>query len=513
MKAKIISMANLFGDASIVKYKEDFQRLECELTFQLARIPSSMELHEILPDVSTRDSWRLRLLSEAGDDLFDLRSETNINADYDSGKLEPYRDDELRLVYSVDKNKKDGVLTIYDHDEFLEYVQALNVYECIDILKNSLDNTLIFEVWEGNYDHFSTSSIAIITRGEQRPSLSRDIQKVRRVVSDCMAQCQWNNKLPDLLPDDVRIIQRNRVGRLADLFDQICLLLSAIYVADFSSVGKDGIKLRMSGFKMMVTEVSSSKLNQLSFDAGAVEQWFKIYDWCYTGGYMADRLSIARNIITLNSPDTGKLSLNISTFDAIKSNFKIFEKDNVRQYIKVRNEVSNTLLDLQDKVNSTVEAFTGDFRKSVVGLGTFFLTLVVVRVVGKGDWTGAFTTQIVALSFIFIVLSAVILYYSRIAMDKKEKLFTKHYGQLKRRYEALLSKEELVEIFEDGDPNRVEAHSNYIQWQKRVYTWIWGSVLVVFSVFLMLVWCYNLFESSNVVNLLKAIIRCCTKSI
>ena len=205
--------------------------------------------------------------------------------------------------------------------------------------------------------------------------------------------------------------------------------------------------------------------------------------------------------------------MNASTYDAIKSNFKIFEKDNVRQYIKVRNEVSKTLLDLQDKVNSTVESFTGDFRKSVVGLGTFFLTLVVARVVANGRWTGAFSTQIVMLSFVFIILSSVILYYSRKAMDKKEQLFNKHYQQLKHRYEALLSKEELDELFEDGDPNKVGSHSNYIQWQKKTYTLIWIGMLLAFSLFLIIVWCYNLFVSPNVGRIINAIIECCTKNI
>ena len=512
METQITSIANLFGDVLDVKFKEDFQRLVCELTLTLTKEPSSENLQTLLPSISKRDTLRLRLLTEAGEDLFDLRTESEVGTDYDSSKLEPYRNDEVRLILSVDKNKNNGVITVYDYRLFLEYIQALDVHDFIRILKNSLDDKLVFEVWDGDAERFSTSSIAIIKRGESTPSLSRDLLKVNR-ANECREQCQWNNKLSDLLPEDVRIIQRGKEGRFAKFFDQLCLLLSAVYVTDFSSIDKNGIKLRMSGFKMMVTETRSSKLSSLSFDTKSVEQWYKIYDWCYTGGYTTDRLSIARNLITLNCPDTQNLLLNASTYDAIKSNFKIFEKDNVRQYIKVRNEVSKTLLDLQDKVNSTVESFTGDFRKSVVGLGTFFLTLVVARVVANGRWTGAFSTQIVMLSFVFIILSSVILYYSRKAMDKKEQLFNKHYQQLKHRYEALLSKEELDELFEDGDPNKVGSHSNYIQWQRKTYTLIWIGMLLAFSLFLIIVWCYNLFVSPNVGRIINAIIECCTKNI
>ena len=509
----ILSIANLFGKCShgSLNLRETLQQFECSCSFNLTETPATETLLHALPHISERDTWRLGLLNDNGDYLFDLRPGGDVGEDYNADSLQPYKDDIVRLIFTVDKTKKDNVLTVYDHEVLLEYVRDLYVTQFISVLGGYLGENLVLEIWSEEYERFSTSSITVLKNGDEIQHLQGNSNKRVR-TNECKQHCQWNNNLSDLLPEDVLITQRDKSGELAKLFDQMCLLLSAIYVADFSSVDRNGIKLRMSGFKMMVTEEPSSKLSSLSFDAGSAEQWYMIYDWCYTGGYTADRLSIARNLITLNSPNANKLSLNASTYDAIRSNFKIFEKDNVRQYIKVRNEVSKTLLDLQERVNSIVESFTGDFRKSVVGLGTFFLTLVVVRVVGNGNWTGVFTTQIVALSFIFILLSAVILYYSRQAMDKKEKLFNKQYQQLRHRYEALLSKEELDELFKDADPKIVESHSNYIQWQKGVYTWIWIGVLIAVSVFLVLVWCYNLFESSNVLRILRTIIECCTKN-
>ena len=130
------------------------------------------------------------------------------------------------------------------------------------------------------------------------------------------------------------------------MFEQLCSLLCVCVVADFSSMNKTGLTLRLSGYKMMMMESQAVKTKDLEFDTTSTEQWYKIYDWCYTGGYTSDRLSITRNIISLNCPDINKLKLNDSTLGAIKSNFKIFEKENVRQYIKVRNDVSKTLLDM-----------------------------------------------------------------------------------------------------------------------------------------------------------------------
>lgn len=263
----------------------------------------------------------------------------------------------------------------------------------------------------------------------------------------------------------------------------------------------------------MMMESQVVKTNGLCFNQESANLWYRIYDWCYTEGYTSDRLCIARNIISLNISSIHELGLNASTLDAIKSNFKIFEKENVRQYIKVRNDISQTLLDMQGKVNSIVEGFTSDFHKSVISLGTFFLTVMVVRVISKGDISGAFTGSIVLLSFAFIALSAVNLIYSRKILERKERLFTKHYKQLKDRYNQLLSDEESQQIFEDCNPKTDGTHANFIQWQKNRYTWIWALSLVLFSFLLIGIWFYNLLETSNLAKVIKILVECCTKNI
>lgn len=512
MRDETLSIATLFGNKVRAAYSEDFRGWESVFNFTLTKEPSKEELLALLPAVSERDRWRLRLLDDAGDDLFDIRKSDDMGATYDVNKLQPYHDTEVKLVYIIEKTKAKNVLTLYDLTQFLEYVKGLVISEFYNALYNKLQDGLILEIWGEEYEQFNTATIAVIKKGGALPSLKGNGELKKR-VDTCGQYCQWAMKLPRLVPEDLHIVECVKKGELAMYLSQACLLLSACFVADFSVIEKRLWRVRMSGFKTLVSDSNSVQVADMSLDENSVDQWFEIYDWCYTGGYTSDRLVIARNIISLNCPDASCLRLNESTLGAIKSNFRIFEQDNVRQYIKVRNDVSKDLLALQDKINSIVEGFTGDFRKSVVGLGTFFLTLVVVRVVGNGQWAGAFSSQVVALSFLFIVLSAVVLIYSRSSLERKEKLYNKHYKQLRGRYEPLLSKEEADKIFEDSDPKKVDSHSNYIQWQKNRYTWIWALTLVAFTVFLVAAWCYNLFETTNVYKIIKTVVSCCTKNI
>ena len=512
MKTTILSIAHLFGDDPRVECFENFLKWEGSFSFALKKEPTKEELLSVLPIVSCRDSWQLRLLTDEDEDLFDIRMGSSLDEAYYSNRLKPYGDENVRLVYTINKNKTDSVLSIYDLSQFLQYINKLDVSEFYNALYNSLQDKLVLEVWGEEYERFESNSFAIVKKGDAIPSLKGN-DELKKRKDACDRFCQWTVKQPDLLPEDLYIEKRKREGGLTKIIDQACLLLSACYVADYSTIEKHLWRIKISGFKSLVSESNKVAMVDLAFDDTSVAQWFAIYDWCYTGGYTSDRLAIARNILTLNCPDYEHLKINESTLDAIKSNFRIFEQDNVRQYIKVRNDVSKDLLTLQDKVNSIIEGFAGDFRKSVVGLGSFFLTLVVVRMVSNGQWSGAFSTQIVELSFVFIALSIVLLVYSRLALEKKEELYYKHYKQLRKRYEPLLSKEEADKLFEDGDPNSVESHTNYIQWQKKVYTWIWISTLVVFSLFLIVAWCHNMFETANVYKVIKAIVTCCTKNI
>lgn len=502
MKGKIEAIARLFGDNIGATIKENFAQLECEVKLTLKRTPNKDTLPVLLPAISDRDTWRFQMITEGDEDLFDMRVGANIEEVCNENKLQPYYEDTVTLIYTITKNKVNDTLSVYDYNLFLNHIKGLTITETLNALQNQLVEIFVMEIWSEGYERFNTYSIAAIKKGDAQPRLVLNNDR-KKINEKCDELCQWNNKFTRLTPEDLYILNRDADGVLGGIFDQLCLLLSTCFVADYSSLDKSGITLRLSGYKMMIMESETVKASVLQLDTDSVRQWYKIYDWCYTGGYTSDRLSIARNIISLNCQDIDKLKLNESTLDSIKSNFKIFEKDNVRQYIKVRNDVSKTLLDMQEKVNAIVEGFTGDFHKSVISLGTFFLTVIVVRVIAKGDIAGAFTGGIALLSLAFVVLSAVNLVYSRKTLDRKERLFTKHYEQLKERYSQLLSEEEKQKMFEDSDPRKDGTHANYILWQKNRYTWIWAIALVVFALLVAWLWCYNLFETSNIGEILS----------
>lgn len=512
MKTKFQSIVALFTENADVQIagKEDWDGLLYSTSTSFNRYPSAQDLSSVLPIISNRDSWRLTISSANRDMLMDINSSCgNIGDEIDTMLLVSHIGDIVDIKYSITKRLSNKVLSIYNEILFLESMGNLSLASFLSGINNRLTGDLVLEmIGKSGFRSFSTKTINVVGEGHVTHLPISDDRESR--LSIRKSYCQWNRNDIVLLPEDLYTTANNTA--LAVLFRKAACLLSAMFVCDNTNINND-LELRLCGYRTMCSVLNTSTFSGLQDINQFCDRWFAIYDWCYTGGYSSDRLSIARNIISLNIPIGDIVKVNESTLQAIKSNFKVFEQDNVRQYIKVRNEISKLLIELQEKVNGIVEGFTGEFKKNIVAIFSFFLTVVVVRVIAKGDFLGGFSNPIIYLSFIFIGISVVLLIYSRIELSSKESLFDKHYKQLRERYAPLLSEEEISIIFKDCDPKINGTHANYIKWQKKVYTWLWVASLVFLTIFLVGMLASNYLSNLDSCKITKAIMICCIKNI
>uniref|UniRef100_UPI0004635CFE hypothetical protein n=1 Tax=Treponema pedis TaxID=409322 RepID=UPI0004635CFE len=222
-----------------------------------------------------------------------------------------------------------------------------------------------------------------------------------------------------------------------------------------------------------------------------------IYQWLYLGGSNIDKINIARNIISLNI-DCMTFQLNPLVFESILSNYKIYEKQNVTQYLEMRNQLSELLIDLQEKIMNIMDSFIGDFKKNILTLVSFFISVIVIEVVSKGDFTHGFTNEIIGLSSFFLLMSFGLLIYSRWELTKKLNLYNKHYNQIKERYRDVLSSIELENIFEECDPQKNDTNTNFVKKQKRYYSLLWLFSIIGLGIFLLIVYLNN--NSNDVSN-------------
>lgn len=511
MIKEVDSTISLFSEAEdihTVSY-ETWDKFECKSTITLKKNPKVEDLIRVLPLISNRDSWRFIIESEYGDAIFDINSNSgSLENKKIWDELEPYIHNQIGVIYTVSKHISDNTLTVYEENLFAEHLRNSKLLVFLNVVNKRLGNGLNIEVWTEDFSAFYSRTINFIPKDGQAQANNIEVRQSRNNLQKNYCQSDGLNFV--ILPED--FLMNSTSNDISLLFRKACVVLSMLYVCDSTKIDDD-VEFHLCGYKTLRTKLSALKLNDLEIDDVYCEKWYDIYNWAYSGGYTLDRLSISRNIISLNCNANNIVSINESTFRSIKSNFKIFEQDNVRQYIKVRNEVSNMLISMQKEINTIVDGFTSDFKKNIIAVSTFFLTVIVVRVISKGDFTGGFTTPVMILSIIYLCISLGLLYYSRRELERKKNLFEKHYDQIKERYKILLSDEELKEMFEDSDPNKLQSHANYIEWQKDVYTKIWLGSIVALTLFVVFVWMMNLINDESICKLIRSVIKCCIKSI
>ena len=162
---------------------------------------------------------------------------------------------------------------------------------------------------------------------------------------------------------------------------------------------------------------------------------------------------------------------------------------------------------MQGRIDKIIDGFTNDYKRNIITLLSFFISVIAIRVVSKGDFIGGFTNEIILLSFAFLLISIGFLIYSRWELTRRISMFDKHYEQLKERYGELLSEKELDEIFEKCNPkNRKEK--SFVKLQKRYYSILWIASIVTLGIALTIIFFIN---NNGICNSLK-IISCCIKN-
>jgi hypothetical protein len=126
------------------------------------------------------------------------------------------------------------------------------------------------------------------------------------------------------------------------------------------------------------------------------------------------------------------------TLASIQSGFKVYEKQNIKQYIEIRNKISDQLLDFNNRANKVIETFAGGFQKSALALITFYFSAIAIKVFGKGDFENVFSPDITLLSITFIVGSFLYFLIARWEVIAQRKRFVNSYTNLKARYTDIL---------------------------------------------------------------------------
>jgi hypothetical protein len=477
-----------FSDYSIVSSSENDEKLSCNL-FSSTFNPSDAEtIKNNFNFLQNRDHLTLTitfgeadpisLYSGSADFVIFLKS---LNDEYAHQQGEA-----IQIDFGINKKKEAGKITIYDLSLFASSLEKLSITQSLAVFHRVLSKSesIIFEVVNLE-DSFYTATIYFSPIGAIINTNVSDRQK--RLES--LKTISYFTGIEDntLTPDDFKVLKGNsKHENLCSFLNHLAILLTLIYLFDITSLKENKLEFKINGYKSIKGIVDFK-----SFPIPKTEEYFSIYEWVYSGGNLNDKIGLARNIISLHFDKMGEVGLKGNPFQSIQSSYKVYEKQNIKQYIEIRNKISDQLLDFNNRANKIIESFASGFQKSALALVTFYFSAIALKVLGKGEFLNVFTLDATLLSFAFLAGSLVYYFVSRWEVKEQRQRFVSSYTNLKDRYTDLLDALDIQRIL--NNDKEFNADLNFIDSKLKNYSTMWWVFILILSITtLILFLTYNL---------------------
>lgn len=286
-------------------------------------------------------------------------------------------------------------------------------------------------------------------------------------------------------------------------FDHLVSIFSLIFICDYSSVTNDGFSFKIKGYKTLSGKLDSPVGKHVQ------DELLSIYKWVYSGGPFVDKIGIARNVISIHMNDDDINTLELGTCDSAQSGYDLYLKDNVKQYIEVKNKISDMLFSQSEKASTIVKDMFAMFKTSMWTFITFFLTAFLIKAVKPNSTNGVVNTVSLDMaSFVIgvclIILSLIYLQFARQEVNDELIRLKQKYREIEVRYKDLLNEKDLTNILNqsklDGKTPK-EREVQFVRDKRKKYTKYWILINIALLIVLIILFFSNdiLAYASNII--------------
>lgn len=494
MNSFITRIAQLFSSAPVEQMEKSVENLD-ELTayYEVHRFDKDLPAVLNLDGLNGRDVLTIGLFDAVGDTASEERvfrsdamGEWNAFEQYYSGID---KDEPIKIKLSITKRKVNRVRSVYCPDLFAKYLESLGLKEVIDLFDGiQQDGALCVEYQEEGISLVGPS-MAFVSNGHSpvypsKPVLNEDVIEQGKYL--CCNDLIKNH----LRPTDFELRGTDNAEHpIMPLIQKAALLYSLCFLFDYVTLTGNQLHYKLNGYKTLTGIINVESVYSAEIDSDSWCRYLEIFKWQYNGGNLTDKSAIARNIVSLNMVEDGTLALREGTLDAIDSNYRIYEKENVRQYIEIRNNVAKQLRDYQKYIIGIFDEFEQDFKKMFFSFLGFAFTTTIIRVLAKNIEDKVILPDTIVLLLLgYCAVSCFYYAYARWKRDKKVDLFDKQYNATRTFYKDLLSDKELSELFTD-ERNKDGTYKAFIEERTYRFDWIWVVANLIFAAILIYIKC------------------------
>ncbi len=401
-------------------------------------------------------------------------------------------EDDLEVAINISKNIENNRFSIYSYDSFISDLQKSSIYELMNKFNNLLkDNNFIHFIVYDKEDFFWRTETLIFSSTETmiEPDIitREDYINMRFDNTSCSIFKEFK-----LLPNDFNIHYDYENNPLAEVFGKIKTIISLIYLSNISEFNNTVFQCRINGYKNIIY---TSKHNEINEN----DTLFEIYKWIYSSGNIVDKLLITRNIFSLYCLDNNVDSVKEDLFSAIKTNYQLYLKTNVDQYLEAKKSVANYIIETVNNVSKNISNILNGFTKNIIALLGFLGTVFLINIVSEQPLDSIFTSDIVRLFELIIIGSFVYEVISISESERKFRAIKNSYNLLKNNYNEVFQKSELKQIFNDDNSFNSAKEDYYRGFKKWIAIWTL-FLIAIFVIIEAVAW-----EKSSIFIILRTI--------
>lgn len=438
-----------------------------EINFETTSLPKYDDVLKLINKIPSRDILQIVFEDDSEERLVWGNSHVLSQEEYDQYVLSS-SGDSIRISVSIKKTIEDNTFSIYCFDEFMKDLNDLSLFDVLCSFSNLLSGI--------DYLNFVTfdKSISFMTRtmsfsSEEKQSISTDFSRLKR-IEECkdVSRFLCTENL-QLLPDDFKIVLNSVTNPLTDKFSKLCCLLSMIYVATSASLDKDKVIPQITGQRSISCEINIDSIK-------GNDNIYKVYSWIFTDGNAADKAIIARNVLSLHCKYNSLIDIDELAFASMQSNYNLYLKNNVNQYLELKNKVADYICDVVAKTGEYATTILDRFKQNLVALIGFLITTIIANIVSSNPLDNIFTKDITVLVYAILVGSVFFLVISILETNYKVKTIKKTYLQLKENYSDILSQDDIAEVYKDDE--LFNGTKKEIKTKTVLFSVIWISILI-----------------------------------
>ena len=426
---------------------------------------------EIIQKIPSRDEVRIFLSLENEDPFIIAKNSTE--AEYRAFIEETLEDEMIFTKIEINKTLADGHFSIYRYQKFVEDIVGLSMEDVLKTFSMFLDGAgknIVFELFDSP-NIFYTKTMYFLPVGNRE--IDCNFSRTQRLLACRDNTYFYNQDSYGLLPDDFKIEVGYEGNPFKELFMKLETILAAGFIASNATIQGGQMKLQIMG-QRSVDYVC--RLNEITGN----QVLYKIYDWIYSGGSSIDKAIIARNIICLHCKYEPLLNLDEKVLSSIQSNYNLYLKDNVGQYLELKNKVAEFISDIVSRTGEYATELLDKFKANVIAIFGFLFTVVIAGIVSDQPLNNIFTKDITVILELVLVGSVVYLFIcygqSKYQMNKVYE----SYEKLKKSYDKILTEDDIQECFR-GDYLILDMKKT-IGKSEKIYLFLWVVFLLVLLV-------------------------------